>query len=286
MNKKFIAYVKKNHEVLYYQFVKSEFLVSTLSKLDFFRYILCHIQNKPYFGVYMMAGQTWEDRKPYMQFLIKKEITHCETGSFRLLEVGSWAGNSALTWAEAIKSSGQEGEIVCVDPWIPYVKPEKNMVNMAPKIMEKALNNNKILKLFLHNIGATDISKMVTPIRGTSDKVLPMLKESNFNIIFIDGAHYFSNVIRDFQNAEKLICEGGILCGDDLELQSHEVDIDFAEKNKELNWIREPKTGKEFHPGVTMAVHVFFKKPVSAYNGFWAMRKIKNGWETVNLDLK
>jgi predicted O-methyltransferase YrrM len=285
MNKNFINNVKKNHPFLYYQFVKSALLVQAVSKLDFFRYLLCLILNKPYFGIYMMAGQTWEDRKPYMKHLVQSEITSFGQENFRLLEIGSWAGNSALTWAEALQNSQQKGEIICVDPWIPYVKSEAKMTNMAPIVMEKALESDKIFKLFLHNISAANISKMITPIRGTSDKVLPLLKENNFNIAFIDGAHYFSNVIRDLRNAEKLLIEGGVLCGDDLDLQSHEVDLSFAEAHKETNFAIDPKTGKEFHPGVCMAINEFFQKPVSSYSGFWAMRKTKSGWQTVELSL-
>ena len=286
MSKSLSAYIKKNHKLLFYKFVKSRFLVNILSELGFFRYCFCLLQNKPYFGYYLMAAQTWETRKPCMQNLVKREILSCKKGEFRILEIGSWAGNSALTWAEAIRDSERKCEIVCVDPWTPYVKPEKGMINKAPMIMEKALKNNKIFKLFQHNIAAAGISQMVTPLRGTSDNILPTLKKNSFNLAFIDGAHYYSNVIRDLQNTKILLKEGGILCGDDLDLQSHGVDLDYAQANKEINLVIDPKTGKEFHPGVCMAVHNFFQKSVSACNGFWAMRKTENGWQTVDMNFK
>ena len=284
MSKKLISYVKKNHETLYYKFVKSEFLVQTIANLDVLRYVFCRLRNEPYFGIYMMAGQTWEERKSQMKKLVEREIASRDSGKFRLLEVGSWAGNSALIWAEAIVDSGCKGEIICVDPWAPYVKPEKNMANVAPVIMENALKKNKIFGLFLHNISAAGISGMIIPIRGTSDEVLPLLKDDKFDVAFIDGVHYFSNVIRDLRNAGKLIKEGGVLCGDDLELQSHEVDLAFAEANKENNFAIDPKTGKEFHPGVCMAVGEFFQGQVSSSHGFWAMRKKAGGWQAVALD--
>ena len=81
-----------------------------------------------------------------------------------------------------------------------------------------------------------------------------------------------------------LLKEGGILCGDDLDLQRHEIDIDYAETNKEINLVIDPKTKKEFHPGVCIAVYNFFKKPVSACNGFWGMRKTINGWQTIDIN--
>ena len=104
-----------------------------------------------------------------MQGLVKKEILGSKNQEFKILEVGSYAGNSATTWAEAIQGSGQKFKIVCVDRWGSYVKPEKDMINKAPMIMDKALENDKIFKLFNYNISAAGISKMVTPIRGESD---------------------------------------------------------------------------------------------------------------------
>jgi len=166
---------------------------------------------------------------------------------------------------------------------MPYVKEEKAMANVAPMIMENALRDDKIFNLFLHNIAASGIADIVVPIRGASDQVLPLLREESFDLAFIDGAHYFSNVLKDLKNAERLIRDGGILCGDDLDLQKNEVDQVFVEANKEVNFAIDPKTGREFHPGVCMAVHDFFQGKVSAYCGFWAMRKTKNGWQAVDL---
>ena len=83
-----------------------------------------------------------------------------ENEEFRILEVGSYAGNSAATWAEAIQSSGQKFKIICVDRWGSYVKPENGMINKAPIIMDQALKNDKIFKLFNYNMSAAGISKM------------------------------------------------------------------------------------------------------------------------------
>lgn len=284
MNKKFISYIKKNYPTMFYRVVRSEPVVAVISKLDYWRYLSCRLRNQPYFGVYMMAGQTWEERVPHMKRLAETEIANRGNGDFRILEVGSWAGHSALLWAEAIRNGGGKGEIVCIDPWVPYFKDEKNMINVAPRIMERALRDDKIFNLFRHNISAAGFDDMVTPMRGTSDEVLPTLRDGGFDLVFIDGAHYYSNVIRDLKNAEPLLREGGILCGDDLDLQLGEIDREFAEAKKESNMVIDPKTGREFHPGVSLAVAEFFQGRVTAWNGFWAMRRTGDGWRTVNLD--
>ena len=55
-----------------------------------------------------------------------------------------------------------------------------------------------------------------------------MLPRHAFDIAFIDGDHAYTAVLRDLQAACELIRDGGILCGDDLELQIAEIDIGYA----------------------------------------------------------
>lgn len=285
MNKKLIQKMKKKFRGLFYFIVKYEFLVNIITSFDFFNYLWCRLNNRPYFGIYLLSGQTWEERKPFMRKLMKQEILRKSDNGFQSLEIGSWTGNSAILWADTLKEFNGEGSIVCVDPWKPYVKTEKNMANVSPKVMQRALKKDKVYKLFHYNISAAGHSEVIVPIRGTSDQVLPLLGADMFDFIFIDGAHYYSNVMKDLQNTEHLIRPGGVICGDDLELQYDEVDVDFARANQEKsNFAFDPKTKKEFHPGVTMAIADFFNRQVTSHSGFWFMRKISDGWEPVVLD--
>jgi len=45
--------------------------------------------------------------------------------------------------------------------------------------------------------------------------------------------------------------------------------------------IRDPRSRKSFHPGVTMAVGEVFGD-VSCFCGFWAMRLTSNGYEEIS----
>ena len=44
-----------------------------------------------------------------------------------------------------------------------------------------------------------------------------------------------------------------------------------------------PTTSEGFHPGSTRAVAEQIG-PVSAWNGFWAVKKEEHGWSNLNLD--
>ena len=47
------------------------------------------------------------------------------------------------------------------------------------------------------------------------------------------------------------------------------------------DYIKDPRSRKDFHPGVTMAVGEFFGD-VSCFSGFWVMRLTSNGYKEVS----
>jgi hypothetical protein len=57
-----------------------------------------------------------------------------------------------------------------------------------------------------------------------------------------------------------------------------------ARKNIQYDYIRDPKSGVEFHPGVALAAGAFFKRRISAYAGFWVVRKADTRYEDVSLE--
>jgi len=283
MDKKIVVFIKRKFPGLFASLVKISALVSFVCELDRGRYLYCLLRNKPYFGTVALAGQTWEERKFYMTHAVQSEIKNKAKAHFHLLEIGSWAGDSAVLWADAIKSAGCKGMVLCIDSWKPYVKEEYELVNAATIIMNRALKNDKIFKLFLHNIKASNHSDMITPIKGSSEDILPFLQKESFDMIYVDGDHSYFGVKKDLKNAEGLIADGGILCGDDFDLTIDQIDRDYAEKNKEANMVIDPKTKQVYHPGVCLALSEFFDAQISCYNGFWIMRKSKGRWEQVHL---
>jgi tetratricopeptide (TPR) repeat protein len=65
-------------------------------------------------------------------------------------------------------------------------------------------------------------------------------------------------------------------------LQLSQLDQNHAERNKHKDYILDPRTKVNFHPGVSLAVGEIFGT-VSAWEGFWAMRRRGTGWEMVEL---
>ncbi len=248
------------------------------------RYLeFCKAQGHTYFGKVMWASQGLPLRHAYMQHLLRDMVGREQPASFRLLEVGSWAGGSVLTWAEALKSSHRgPASIICVDGWKPFTLAGARPDVPLYQQMGQALTNDTIFGLFWHNVRAAGHDDIVVPMRGFSQQVLPVLADESFDLGFIDGNHTYHHVAADLRAATRLVREGGILCGDDLELQSFQIDLAHAEAQTESDYIKDPHTGHHYHPGVTLAVGQLFGR-VNAWSGFWAVQKCNGQWKPVDL---
>jgi GT2 family glycosyltransferase/SAM-dependent methyltransferase/Flp pilus assembly protein TadD len=249
-------------------------------------YEFCRERQRPYFGRHMWASQGLPLRHVVMQELVRLQASRRPGCPLRILEVGSWAGGSAITWAEALKRYAGGGEVLCVDPWKPYFKMADRPDVPVYRRMAEALERDTIYDLFLHNVKAAGHADIVTPLRGQSTERLPTLPRGEFDIVFVDGDHSYRAVVADLKAAKELVREGGILCGDDLELQLSEIDETHARTQREADYIRDPRSGKEFHPGVTLAVGELLGT-VSSVVGCWAARRMRDQWDAVSMsDIK
>lgn len=75
-----------------------------------------------------------------MQQLISENFK--ENQEVALLEIGSWAGGSVLTWADIFKKKSIKYKIFCIDHWANYIDNQGSL--WTHKAMKKALKENKI----------------------------------------------------------------------------------------------------------------------------------------------
>ena len=276
MDKNHIAFLKRRFPRLFYKVAGSITLARIVTEFDRFNYFKCLLFKKPYFGTVMLAGQTWESRKPHMRSLIEAEIFRKgPQNGFHVLEMGTWAGDSAILWADTLKRSNVIGGIIfCVDSWEALESGKETAgVNKASLVMKDAARRGKIFKLFLHNVKTSGHENVIKPLRGLTHDILPGLKLQSFDFVYVDASHLYSHVRHDLKWALKLVRPGGVICGDDLELQKHEIDIGYAEQNKEKDTVICPSKGTEYHPGVTLAVDEIFGNEVTCQKGFWHVRR-------------
>lgn len=217
--------------------------------------------------VYMM-GTVW--------FLAQRGLARLD-----VLEVGSWCGASALAWGEAIARHLSGGSITCVDPWQPYIDLGANP-DALNHTMNELLATRDVYEVFRSNMTFLPACVALDVRRGDSKTVLPTLARESYDLIYIDGDHTYEVVRTDLANAAPLLRDGGILCGDDLEVQLHDCDPGRLESGTGLERLWDEQTASFLYPGVTRAVGEAFG-PVSCWDGFWAMQKAGDCWRAVSL---
>jgi predicted O-methyltransferase YrrM len=200
----------------------------------------------------------------------------------KLLEVGSWNGGSALTWGEALRLHCPEGgHITCIDTWDEYFDLAANP-GVGYENMNRMLADGSVYRAFLANMTLMPHGVEIDVRRGRSQDILPTLSPGSFDLVYLDGDHTYEAMRSDLTDAMPLIAEGGILCGDDLEMQAFEIETRPSEVDPHMDFIKPTARTAGYHPGVTFAVDEALG-PVSAWAGFWAMQKNGAAWNHVDL---
>jgi predicted O-methyltransferase YrrM len=231
------------------------------------------VNNEPMFaGIYGVLSTPI--RQIYMMGAVWKLIQSLPGSKQKFLEIVSWAGLSSLTLAWALDYFAEGGDIHCIDPWLPYVDKAVNQEAFY-ELQEEAIRSGEAYKVFLHNIQFAPASVKVTHSQATSLEVLPTLPDSEFSLVYIDGDHAYKSVLHDIEQSSRLIVDGGIMCGDDLEVQAIDCHPALLELDTSLDYVEDTDAGISFHPGVTRAVAEIFG-PVSAWGDFGQCKKMEN----------
>ena len=138
-------------------------------------------------------------------------------------------------------------------------------------IDDEPLARERIRSLLLHE---PDLEILAECADGPS--AVAAIKEHSPDLIFLDGDHQYEMISEDIANAQRLVREGGIICGDDLDIQLHDV---ARSTHDDALGSGSPYIGAGYHVGVTEAVGRAFG-PIVA-DRFWAVRKTQQGWVSV-----
>ena len=233
-------------------------------------------RNKPYFGRRLSAFQSPPVRYALLAALTRHALSGKHAG--RVLEVGSWAGASAITFGAVIQELGiADGQIVCVDPWEKYFVEEDSSFHY--KSMNAAVVTEEIQALFRHNVKACRLEEMMHVRKAFSREALPEMENDSFDLVYIDGSHKKEEALYDLQQAKRLVKSGGLICGDDLELLKPQIDPEAHQValEKSLDFVADPRSGIKYHPGVTEAIAAVFNDVWQKY-GFWCVERTGAKW--------
>lgn len=152
------------------------------------------------------------------------------------IEIGVYQGDNSKSILKELNIN----ELILIDPYKNY-----NIV-YGRKDLKKDYQGLKLRKARDRVRYMVNKDTRLTLIEESSDQAFKKLKEylARFDFIYIDGNHAYDFVLRDMENYYKLLANGGLLCGDDIDQpEVFRAVRDFSKKyNKDvkiwgLNWI-------------------------------------------------
>jgi len=138
------------------------------------------------------------EQREGLQNMIDYLNTIKSTSEMRMIEIGSYVGESTLMFSNHFK------EVVSVDPYINDYDLDDVACHHAPfdKVYEQFIRNT----LSIPNIKS---------IKETSQNAFSILKEQQWDMVYIDGLHTFEGVSYDIEHYKSIIKPGGFICGHD-----------------------------------------------------------------------
>lgn len=211
-------------------------------------------------------NQAWPSRVPHMRKLMAESFN----GPIQALEIGAWFGRgSTRIWLETLPAGST---LTIIDGWRSYLsahdlKAGANIYKMMDDLAPAAFAST-IRTVYEFERKRPDIQIIL--IRANAGVVLPKFSPKQFDFIYVDGSHYYKEAREDISLCKGLLKDGGIMCGDDLELSPTPELLAIAAAHYDKDFITLPD-GRGFHPGVMRAVHE--EAPgFTMREGFWWSR--------------
>ena len=117
-----------------------------------------------------------------------------------VVEIGSFRGRSLSMLALALRGVGSSSKIISIDPH------------------EDQPQNREHVRLALRELGEEERLVQYT---GGSDEAWRMLRPGSASLVFVDGAHGYDQVVRDFENYRDLLAPGGCMVFHDYGYGNH-----------------------------------------------------------------
>lgn len=190
---------------------------------------------------------------------------------FNALEIGVFQGQT--TQFIASKTKAIQGKTYVVDWW-------KANTNGVPQSYptgdwETSCNTDAFASdgynTFCNNMKELGLFDNIEIYNMTSDEAATKFADEFFDFIFIDAAHYYTQVKKDIHNFFPKLKVGGIFSGHDCEARLEQLDINTVNQYCELDGV----PGHNIHYGVVKAVGETFKT-YQVSNAIWYLTKVSN----------
>jgi len=214
------------------------------------------------------ANQAWPARVN-----AQLEVFGSFSNPISCLEIGVWFGKGSTSNLLKVLPSGST--LISVDKWEPYAseldKKTSEMDYLSTLAAHSALN---VFSTPNRSSGNRNIEKVL--VKADSVTLMKKLSEESFNLVYIDGSHYYPKVSQEIEHTKRIVKRNfAIISGDDLEVLPNEVNLLEAAEHLDQDFYN------GYHPGVLLAVGEAFVE-VNMVNGFWWVY-CKNGKFTTKI---
>ena len=190
----------------------------------------------------------------------------------RVLEIGTWcAEGSTKFFAENLAA---QSTIYYMDTWCPWASNE-DQLSSPNHFLYKAFDELATIafRIAHQNIQTfeREFSCNFIGIVGSSSVAIQALEAEIFDVVYIDGSHYYDAVINDIRLAKKVVKRGGLIIGNDFALdfplRADLLEVSRREIAHDSTSHPDVPSGL-FHPGVALALHDSFKN-ICVEHGLW-----------------
>jgi predicted O-methyltransferase YrrM len=122
-------------------------------------------------------------------------------GAANVLEIGTYDGNTALNLAANLNADGCVTTIDLPPDW------DGQFTYDVPETLRNVTDRNRIGIQYRH----TPQEKCIKQVLGDSAAIDWQRLTGPFDLIFIDGCHYYEYVKKDTENALRYLREGGVI---------------------------------------------------------------------------
>lgn len=152
------------------------------------------------------GGQTPENDLNALGELVHFVAASRPKQPLRIVEIGSWVGESAIAMHQGFGPFG--GTVFCVDTW------EGSLTDMS-SVIAKEVGFEKLFDVFKDNVGDL-LDKSIKVFRGESVQVASEFEDpQNVDMVFIDADHSYNSVKADIQAWLRHVAPTGIIAGHD-----------------------------------------------------------------------
>lgn len=139
-----------------------------------------------------------------------------------MVELGSFIGNSATTWVQAMHRQNVRASLVCIDTWL----GDANMWLDKGKWLgpQGKAGEPRLFEQFMLNVAGNGVADRVLPLRMSATigmKYLEsLIKRGEIpppRVIYLDAAHEYPETEIEAAAAWRVLAPGGFLVGDDYD---------------------------------------------------------------------